>query len=57
MPHPERSTWLRQVPSELASVWATKRREVAGSWRDLEGDGPGARVFSSMRAYIEERMG
>jgi phosphoribosylformylglycinamidine synthase len=57
MPHPERSAWLRQVPAELSSAWAVRRTESAGSWSALEGDGPGARLFRSMRVYIEERDG
>ena len=54
MPHPERSTWLRQVPGELDSEWSRKRLRHRGSWPDLEGDGPGAGIFRSMKAYIEE---
>jgi len=54
MPHPERSTWLRQVPGELEGEWARRRTNGIGSWADLEGDGPGARIFRSLRAYIEE---
>jgi phosphoribosylformylglycinamidine synthase len=55
MPHPERSTWLRQVPDGLDSVWSTKRTESRGSWEDLESGGPGARIFESIKTYIEER--
>jgi phosphoribosylformylglycinamidine synthase len=56
MPHPERSTWLRQVPSELDSEWSRSRLEKRGSWEALEDDGPGAGIFRSMKSYIEERM-
>jgi phosphoribosylformylglycinamidine synthase I len=55
MPHPERSAWLRQVPGGLDSVWSRKRAELGGSWRDLEGDGPGAGIFRSIKTYIEEQ--
>lgn len=57
MPHPERSAWLRQVPGELDGEWARRRSDRIGSWEDLEGDGPGARVFRSLRTYIEEHGG
>jgi phosphoribosylformylglycinamidine synthase len=56
MPHPERSTWLRQVPAEIDTPWAGKRRAGLGSWAALEGEGPGAGIFKSMKAYIEKEM-
>jgi phosphoribosylformylglycinamidine synthase len=56
MPHPERSTWLRQVPDGLDSVWSRKRTESRGSWDDLESGGPGAGIFESIKTHIEERV-
>jgi phosphoribosylformylglycinamidine synthase I len=56
MPHPERGAWLRQVPGELASPWSAKRLAAGGAWERLEEDGPAARMFSSIRVYIEERL-
>ncbi|MFZ1946915.1 MAG: phosphoribosylformylglycinamidine synthase I [bacterium] len=56
MPHPERGTWLRQVPGELASPWSSRRLAATGSWAGLEEDGPSARMFRSIRSYIEERL-
>jgi phosphoribosylformylglycinamidine synthase len=53
MPHPERCTWLRQVPLEIASTWAERKLETRGSREAWEGLGPGAVVFESMRDYIE----
>jgi phosphoribosylformylglycinamidine synthase len=55
MPHPERSTWMRQVPADIDGAWAGKRNAGLGSWTALEGEGPGAGIFRSMKAYIEER--
>jgi phosphoribosylformylglycinamidine synthase I len=55
MPHPERSTWLRQVPCETAGRWGERRKACHSSPRAMESDGPGAGVFRSMRKYIEER--
>jgi phosphoribosylformylglycinamidine synthase len=56
MPHPERSTWLRQVPFDLDSRWARKRIDSLGSVRTMELDGPGAGIFRSMKKYIEEQV-
>jgi phosphoribosylformylglycinamidine synthase len=55
MPHPERGTWLRQVPADIDSAWARKRNAGIASWAALEGEGPGAGIFRSMKAYIEDR--
>jgi phosphoribosylformylglycinamidine synthase I len=57
MPHPERSAWLRQVPAELDGAWTRRRLDGTGSWERLEGDGPGAGIFRSLRVYIEEHRG
>jgi phosphoribosylformylglycinamidine synthase subunit PurQ / glutaminase len=56
MPHPERGSWLRQVPGEVRSVWAERRLSAVGSRRTLEEDGPCARMFQSLRRYIEENL-
>jgi len=48
MPHPERATWLRQVPEDLPGQWGRKRRQSAGDVRALEGEGPGMRFFASI---------
>jgi phosphoribosylformylglycinamidine synthase len=56
MPHPERSTWLRQVPSDIESAWARKKSAGLASWTALEGEGPGAEIFKSMKSYIEDQL-
>jgi phosphoribosylformylglycinamidine synthase len=56
MPHPERGTWLRQVPDELASQWSARKIARRGDWQALEDYGPSAGVFHSLRGYIEERL-
>ncbi len=48
MPHPERATWLRQVPLDLQNVWGERRREAVGRWESLEGPGPGRILFESL---------
>ena len=55
MPHPERCAWVRQVPGEVAGPWGERR---LASWRSqgaMQDDGPGARIFRSMKRFIEER--
>jgi phosphoribosylformylglycinamidine synthase len=49
MPHPERATWLRQIPEDLAGVWGRKRRLAAGRADMMEGEGPGRAFFASLR--------
>ena len=56
MPHPERGTWLRQVPEELAGPWGSAKVAGRGSRQALGGLGPSARIFRSLAAYIEERL-
>jgi len=48
MPHPERATWLRQVPIDLPGPWGERRRAAVGRWDALEGAGPGRVVFESL---------
>jgi phosphoribosylformylglycinamidine synthase I len=48
MPHPERATWLRQVPEDLEGPWGTRRRRAWGDREGLETEGPGIRFFSSL---------
>lgn len=56
MPHPERATWLRQVPMDIESHWASKRLENRCNWRSLEHGGPGLLIFESLRRYIEANL-
>jgi phosphoribosylformylglycinamidine synthase II/phosphoribosylformylglycinamidine synthase I len=41
MPHPERASWLLQVPEDLPADWGERRRAAAGDPRTLSGPGPG----------------
>ena len=52
MPHPERGTWLRQVPLELKNVWGERRRAAVGNWESLEGPGPGRVLFESLASRL-----
>jgi phosphoribosylformylglycinamidine synthase I len=55
MPHPERGSWLRQVPPALSGEWGNLRRRYHRSRPDLDGPGPGRRFFLSMLDYIRWR--
>lgn len=55
MPHPERASWLRQVPLELRNAWGERRRAAVGRRHDLEGAGPGRIVFESLAARLLAR--
>ncbi|HEY2924243.1 MAG TPA: phosphoribosylformylglycinamidine synthase I [Candidatus Eisenbacteria bacterium] len=55
MPHPERATWLRQVPLELKNLWGERRRAAVGQWESLEGPGPGRALFESFASKLTQR--
>ena len=48
MPHPERSTWLRQVPEDLIGQWGRRRRGAAVEAARMEDEGPGRRFFAAL---------
>lgn len=52
MPHPERASWLRQVPMDLEGAWGERRRAAVGRWETLEGPGPGRIIFESLAAKL-----
>lgn len=49
MPHPERATWLRQVPEDLEGTWGRRRRAAAGEAGRMEDEGPGRAFFAGLR--------
>lgn len=55
MPHPERASWLRQVPLNLGGEWGERRQAAARNRVDLDAAGPGRRLFLSMHDYIRWR--
>jgi phosphoribosylformylglycinamidine synthase len=55
MPHPERAAWLRQVGWEVEGPWGQARRNGQGDRQALSGPGPGQRIFTSLRLYLEAR--
>jgi len=48
MPHPERCSWLYQVPETLAGEWGRRRRAARGDGTMLIAPGPGALVLRSI---------
>lgn len=52
MPHPERATWLRQVPDWVDGPWGGEKRGARGQFQRMEGPGPGRRIFDSLRQYL-----
>lgn len=56
MPHPERATWLFQVPADLPGEWGDRRREARGT-DAFDAPGPGGVVMRSMALYLRERQG
>lgn len=52
MPHPERASFLRQVPTDLGGPWARRRRAAWGDAEELEAPGPGRVIFESMREAL-----
>ena len=55
MPHPERASWLRQVPEDLDGAWGRVRRGATGSFEALEGAGPGRFLFTSLARHLGVR--
>ena len=53
MPHPERASWLRQVPVSTQGVWGARRLGAQGNLKLLDAPGPGTPFFTSMKRYIE----
>ncbi|NSW55013.1 MAG: phosphoribosylformylglycinamidine synthase I [Armatimonadetes bacterium] len=52
MPHPERASFLRQVPGELGGEWAAAKNRAWGNAAAAEAPGPGLAVFESMRDLL-----
>jgi phosphoribosylformylglycinamidine synthase subunit PurQ / glutaminase len=55
MPHPERASWLFQVPLDWAGAWGERRRSAVGSRSALDGAGPGRFLFESLARHLGVR--
>ena len=51
MPHPERASWLWQLPRDLPGEWGGKRREIDDA-TPLSAPGPGRKIFDSLAAHL-----
>ncbi|MBC7289698.1 MAG: phosphoribosylformylglycinamidine synthase I [Armatimonadetes bacterium] len=56
MPHPERASFVRQLPSELEGPWGRARLEAIGDLAAMIKPGPGLAVFTSMRDHLLQRL-
>ena len=52
MPHPERASWLHQVPSGIGGVWG--RRRLDASRDRLFSAGPGRGFFEALRKALAQ---
>jgi phosphoribosylformylglycinamidine synthase subunit PurQ / glutaminase len=48
MPHPERASWLAQVPMHLEGVWGERRRSIFGGGANYDAAGPGLRILGAL---------
>jgi phosphoribosylformylglycinamidine (FGAM) synthase-like amidotransferase family enzyme len=53
MPHPERASFIRQIPTSIQSSWV-KKKEAAFSQRQSL-SGPWAQLFLSMTDYVARK--
>ncbi len=53
MPHPERASWLRQVPEDIPGPWGKRRMAASGDRERMEERGPGLMFFESLAAARE----
>jgi len=52
MPHPERASFVRQLPGELGEMWGEQKAEAWGSRQAMAAPGPGRLVFDSLRQAL-----
>jgi phosphoribosylformylglycinamidine synthase I len=52
MPHPERASWVHQIPYELGGPWAHEKDLAWGSHDRMRSPGPGRLIFESLRQAL-----
>ncbi|MFQ6097169.1 MAG: phosphoribosylformylglycinamidine synthase I [Armatimonadota bacterium] len=57
MPHPERASWLRQIPLEIGGPWAQRKLQARGDPSQMTAPGPGRLIFDSLRQACAEARG
>ncbi|MBN1354641.1 phosphoribosylformylglycinamidine synthase I [bacterium] len=55
MPHPERASWMYQVPMDLPGIYGKHRMESHLNQSCFNTPGPGLTIFSSMKQFILNR--
>jgi phosphoribosylformylglycinamidine synthase I len=55
MPHPERASWLRQVPDDIGDKYGELKQKSYGDAKKMTEPGPGGKMFESMRLYLETK--
>jgi phosphoribosylformylglycinamidine synthase len=56
MPHPERASFLRQIPYELKDAWSAQRLAAWGNAAAMLQPGPGRLIFDSLRDALLKRV-
>ena len=56
MPHPERASYLRQIPYELNDEWSAQRLAAWGNPEAMLQPGPGRLIFDSLREALLKRV-
>ena len=56
MPHPERASYLRQIPYELNDEWSAQRLAAYGNADAMLQAGPGRLIFDSLRDALLKRV-
>ena len=54
MPHPERGTYLKQIPSWLNNQWSYKKDHEFN--QDINAEGPWHQLFVNMKHHIQTHM-
>jgi phosphoribosylformylglycinamidine synthase I len=57
MPHPERASFLRQIPDYLPGEWGARKLAAVGDLSAMLAPGPGLAIFTSLRDYLLSRAG
>ncbi len=55
MPHPERASWVYQLPYELGGQWAQAKDQAWGEHAKMRAPGPGRIIFESLREALRSR--
>ncbi len=52
MPHPERASFIRQLPTELSDEWGARKQTTWGDNEAMQQPGPGRLIFDSLREAL-----